>query len=68
MRNPRHQTQRRIVTEKLETRGGGRQIERRMTVIYSDRDTEDKERKTENKIGTASDIEEVEDNDSEEDF
>ena len=56
------------MTEKLETRGGGRQTERRMTVIYSDRDTEDKERKTENEIGTASDIEEVEDNDSEEDF
>ena len=56
------------MTEKLETRGGGRKTERRMTVIYSDRDTEDKERKTENEIGTDSYIEEVEDNDSEEDF
>ena len=55
------------MTEKLETRGGGRQTWRRMTVIYSDRDTGDKERKTENEIGTDSDIEEVEDNDSYED-
>ena len=55
------------MTEKLETRGGGRQTGRRMTVIYSDNDTGDKERKTENEIGTDSDIEEVEDNDSYED-
>ena len=59
----RHHTQRRIVTEKLETRGGGRQTGRRMTVIYSDNDTGDKERKTENEIGPDSDFE-VEDNDS----